>query len=86
MLTGIAGLILLAQQRRPIGRLARCGAAVAAVLAFAALMSSCGGGGGGGGGGDNGNPGTPRGTSTVVVTATSAGNVNHQVNITFTVQ
>lgn len=85
-LTGISGLILLAQRRRQMGRWVRCGATLAVVLAFAAFMSSCGGGGGGGGGGGNGNPGTPRGTSTVVVTASSSGNVSHQVNITFTVQ
>ena len=86
-LMGIAGFTLLAQQRRQFGRWARAGAAAAVVLVFAGLISSCGGGGGnGGGGGGGGNAGTPRGTTTVVVTATSAGNVSHQVNITFTVQ
>jgi hypothetical protein len=55
---------------------------LALVLSLVSLQAACGGGGGGGGGG---NPGTPKGTYNVVVTATS-GSLSHTVPITLTVQ
>jgi hypothetical protein len=49
------------------------------------MIASCGGGGSGGGGGGNTDPGTPAGSSTVTVTATS-GTLTHTVAFNLTVQ
>jgi subtilase family serine protease len=62
--------------------------AVLALAVFAILLVSvgCGGGsgGGGGGGGGGGNPGTPAGTTNVVITATS-GSIQRSVSVALTV-
>lgn len=61
-----------------------------ALIAFAAIIScaACSGGGGnsggGGGGGGGGNPGTPTGTTAIIVTATS-GTIQRSVAVTLTV-
>src|SRR5205809_1954424 len=59
--------------------------AVASFIVTAFLMTGVGCGGGGGGGGGGGDPGTPRGSYTVVVTATG-GALSHTVNFTLNVQ
>jgi len=64
-----------------IPRKRRWSALASLVAAFVMTGLGCGGGGGGGGG----DPGTPRGSYTVVVTAT-AGALSHTVNFTLNVQ
>jgi hypothetical protein len=55
-----------------------------AVIAIVFASAGCGGGSGGGGGGGGGNPGTPLGTTSVVITATS-GSIQRSVSVALTV-
>ncbi len=82
----LAGVLLLggaSRRRRGDGRPAR---QMLALMAFALLITVAGcGGGSGGGGGHSQDPGTPAGSSTVTVIATS-GSITHSVTFTLTVQ
>jgi hypothetical protein len=82
VVAAILALITALMPRR--ARVRYIGAFALVGLLFAA-MSGCGGGGGGSGGGTVHVIGTPAGTYTVVVTATS-GNISRNFNLTLTVQ
>jgi hypothetical protein len=81
-----AGIFLLggaSQRRMKPGRRART---VLMLMLFALLLTIAGcGGGSSGGGGHNQDPGTPAGSSVVIVTATS-GSITHSATFTLTVQ
>jgi subtilase family serine protease len=85
LLPGFSGLVLLTGNRKRTWRGARL-LSVIVVLALSVLwMPAC------GGGSSNtppSNPGTPAGTSSVIVTATSGGTaaLSHQITVTLTVQ
>jgi uncharacterized repeat protein (TIGR03803 family) len=80
----LLGALALGSARRAAGRLPRLRwAAMGAVLALLALLvASC----GGGGGGSPSNPGTPAGTYTLSVTASTSGGFLHSTSLTLTVQ
>jgi hypothetical protein len=86
---GLVGIFLIGGAVRK-----RCGTALLSIILVASLvaMISCGGGssnadggGGGGGGGGATDPGTPKGTYTITVTATS-GTITHTANFQLVVQ
>jgi hypothetical protein len=78
----LAGIFLLGKKSRR-----RNWSCLLSLIAASCLITivSCGGGSSGGGGGGNKDPGTPAGTSTVTVTATS-GTLTHTTALTLTIQ
>ena len=65
------GIVLAASSRKQVRQRMRFIALIGALSLSVLWLTSCGGGGGGGGGG--GNPGTPKGTYTITINATTGG-------------
>jgi len=68
---GLMGIVLAASSRKQVRQRMRFIALIGALSLSVLWLTSCGGGGGGGGGG--GNPGTPKGTYTITINATTGG-------------
>jgi hypothetical protein len=83
LLPGFLGMVSITGRKRTL-RIMRL-LALSLVLGLMGLWVACGGGSSSGGGGGGGNGGTPTGTSSVTINATS-GTLQHSTSITLTVQ